>query len=147
MHFGKFGGRCKSLQNGPSWKEGFYFSAEEEMSSPSAFTAGEVRDLCPPALKWPLTIVRSSLTPANQSPPDEKIQLWCSGEGQNPDLIDWFLLAKLRTRSSPGFKALLSPMDHVKHPATDILWTSQTIITQNHNESAPQNALSGKMIW
>lgn len=59
MQFGKFGGRCKSLQSGTSWKEGFLLlinlfqdqSAEEEMSSPSAFTAGEVRDLCPPALK------------------------------------------------------------------------------------------------
>lgn len=145
MQFGKFGGRCKSLQRGISWTEGFYFSHSSDQSaedqsanrkSPSAFTAGEVRGLCPPAFEWPPAIVRSSLTTATHSPPNEKTQRWCSGEGQNPDLIDLFLSAKLRTRSSPGPEASLPPLDHVEHPVTDALWTSQTTITQNHNESA-----------
>lgn len=143
MHFGQFGGRCKSLQSGKSWKEGFnscYSSvAEEEISSPSAFTAGEVRGLCPPALRWPLAIVRSSLATANQSPPNDKTQLWCSGDSQNPDLICLFLLAKLITRSSPGFEALLPLMTTSNTWWQMFLWTSQTI-TQNHNESAPARA-------
>lgn len=86
------------------------------MSSPSAFTAGEVRDLCPPALKWPLAIVRSSVTPANQSPPDEKnttLVQWWSSEFWS----DWIIsLRKVKNQILTWFQGFTAPDEPCQTP-------------------------------
>lgn len=88
--FGKFGGRCKSLQ---CWMKSCMCAAMErrvfayvcfneislqkrKLSPHSSFAAGEVRGLCPPALKWPLAMSQglSDKTTMNQSPPRKKTQ-------------------------------------------------------------------------
>lgn len=101
MLFGKFGGRCKSLQ---CWMISWMCAAmergvllmlgwvvvicfkeislqERKITPPSSFISGEVRGLCPPAFKWPLASLRSSQTR----------QQWTKALlKKNPSLAQWW---------------------------------------------------------
>lgn len=120
--FGKFGGRCKSLQ---CWMKSCMCAAMErrvfayvcfneislqkrKLTPHLSFTAGEVRGLCPPAFKWPLSQGLSDKTTMNQSPPRKKKQkqnnakhLWRSGESQKTVPIFMIPSLKLERAGKP----------------------------------------------
>lgn len=124
VRFGKFGGRCKSLQ---CWMISWMRAAmergvllmlgwvvvicfkeislqERKWTPPSSFISGEVRGLCPPAFKWPLASLRSSRTRQlwtkallKKTPK----HLWHSGESQKTDQIFIFPSPKLERAGKP----------------------------------------------
>lgn len=144
VHFGQFGGRCKSLQSGKSWKEGFnslFISLQKNTwalpqhhgrggkgSLPTSLHVApgycqELSGNCTPKPSW-----WQNTTLVQRRRSESRSDLLISLSKVNDQILTrfWGFTAPFWTTSNTWWKTFL--------------WTSQTMITQNHNESAPAGA-------
>lgn len=149
MHFGQFGGRCKSLQSGKSWKE--------ELNSCYSLI---LRSVCRRRNELSLSVHgrggEGSLPTSLKVTPGycQELSGNCKpkpSKWQNTTLVQWrrsqswsdllISLSKGANQILTRFWGFPAPFWTTSNTRWwTFSWTSQTTITQNHNESAPAAA-------